>query len=73
MKNFLKKISKEVKKVNVFKSPICLRYNSDSDYDTSAGGVLTIGLFIMFFAITLGQWIRLFNKKDIYSTYKVLK
>jgi hypothetical protein len=71
MKNYLKNIKDGVKKVNVFKFPICLRHENDSDYDTLAGGFLTISLFIMFFAISIGQWIRLFNKQDIFSTTRI--
>ncbi len=39
-----------------------LRYNFDADYDTFAGGFLTICLFMLFFGIFFNAGVGLFNK-----------
>jgi hypothetical protein len=51
-----------VKKINVFTSPITLRYDLDEDYDTFTGGFLTIILFAVFFSIFFNSWVHLLNK-----------
>jgi hypothetical protein len=46
-----------VKKLNVFKTPVCLRYDLDPDYDTFAGGCITITLFTFFFVVFFNTWV----------------
>jgi hypothetical protein len=57
MKKFFYYLGEIVKEINVFKAPVCLRYDFDSDYDTFLGGFLTIGLLVLFFVLFIGQWI----------------
>jgi hypothetical protein len=56
-----------LKKINVFKTPVSLRYDDSPVYDTVCGGFTTIALFTFFIVLFSKQWVLLFNKEYIKS------
>lgn len=62
MKRFYNTMIEVVKKLNLFTSPVTLRYDLDPDYETFTGGCLTIILFALFFSIFLPVGVNVINK-----------
>ena len=50
------------KSCNVFTSPVNLRYKLDPDYNTVAGGVVSIALIILLMSVFFNAWMELLNK-----------
>ena len=51
-----------IKSCNVFTSPVNLRYKLDPDYNTVAGGVVSIALIILLMSVFFNAWMELLNK-----------
>jgi hypothetical protein len=51
-----------VKSCNVFTSPVNLRYKLDPDYNTVAGGFVSIILVILLVSVFFNAWITLLSK-----------
>jgi hypothetical protein len=62
-----------LKSCNVFTSPVNLRYKLDPDYNTSAGGAVSIVLILLLMSVFFNSWMALLNKKDIGSSIEVIK
>ncbi len=54
-----------IKSCNVFTSPVNQRYKLEPDYNTFAGGVISIGLIILLMSIFSSSWMSLLNKNDV--------
>lgn len=65
MKKIFNVTSEVVKKMNMFTAPVNLRYDLDPDYETFAGGFLSIILFALFAALFLPMGIDMINKNNI--------
>jgi hypothetical protein len=57
----------------VFTSPVNLRYKLDPDYNTSAGGFVSIILILLLMSVFFNSWMALLNKTDISSTTEVIR
>ncbi len=73
MRKFFTIFTSVVKKLNLFTSPVTLRYDLDPDYDTFTGGCLTIILFALFFSIFLPTGVQLLNKDKIETKTQNIK
>ena len=62
-----------IKSCNVFTSPVNLRYKLDPDYNTSAGGFVSIILILLLMSVFFNSWMALLNKTDISSTTEVIR
>ena len=62
-----------IKSCNVFTSPVNLRYKLDPDYNTFAGGVVSIILILLLVSVFFNSWMALLNKKDISSSTEVIR
>lgn len=56
-----------IKSCNVFTSPVNLRYKLDPDYNTFAGGIVSIILVILLISVFFNAWMDLLSKSDIAS------
>jgi hypothetical protein len=68
MKKFLNSLNDKAKSFNVFSSPVNLRHELDPEYNTTAGGYITIGLFILLSVLFYSQWLSLIHKDQIKTT-----
>lgn len=68
MGKFLNSVSDKIKSFNVFSSPVNLRHGLDPEYNTTAGGIITIGLLILLSVLFYGQWASLVHKDQIKTT-----
>ena len=62
-----------IKSCNVFTSPVNLRYKLDPDYNTAAGGFVSIILILLLMVVFFNSWMALLNKTDISSTTEVIR
>ena len=67
MPSCLTNIKKFLKVVDLFPYSTFLRYNSDDYYSTSTGGIISIGIIIVFIILFASMGIKTVNKKIIYT------
>jgi hypothetical protein len=66
-------LQETIKGFNVFSSPVNLRYDLDPDYNTFAGGCVSVGLIVLLMTVFYSAWISLLNKQTIYSSTQTLR
>lgn len=62
-----------IKSCNVFTSPVNLRYKLDPDYNTFAGGIVSIALIILLMSVFFNAWMELLNKEAISSSTEIVR
>ena len=73
MTQLFKFFQQAIKSCNVFTSPVYLRYKLDPDYNTFAGGVVSIILILLLVSVFFNSWMALLNKTDISSSTEVIR
>ena len=63
-----KRLRQFAKSCDLFGQPVTFRYGDEPSYESVTGGVCSIIMVIIFFAIFTGTTINTLNKKYIYST-----
>lgn len=73
MSRVLELFQDAIKSCNVFTSPVNLRYKLDPDYNTVAGGLVSVALIILLMSVFFNAWMELLNKEAISSSSEVIR
>lgn len=65
--------SQAIKSCNVFTSPVNLRYKLDPDYNTVAGGIVSVALIVLLMSVFFNAWMELLNKEAISSSTEIVR
>lgn len=68
MSSCFAKVKNILKFFDLFPYSNFLRYNGDDFYSTSTGGILSIGVIVIFFILFASMGIKTLNKKIIFTT-----
>jgi len=71
--SFLKALKNQISKSDMFYASEMLRYDSDSQYKTVTGGILSIGIFITIIIAFTSMIGDTFNRTSISYSFQTLK